>query len=189
MAEAVAATSPLMAALTKIKDSALHVVSQRKPMTEILDRTAYQRPGSFSEATGRMQKNLNYFKINYVLLTAAVLSAFILYHPWSIVWLSAIGSAWTYVYLVRTEPLKIGERPVSEREKVLGMSGISLLIVFFMSSVGSVILSGFGVALLAIGAHSAVRVPDDLFIDDSANDNGFFSFLSPPRPGLTGSVA
>jgi|AntAceMinimDraft_1070359.scaffolds.fasta_scaffold07034_4 hypothetical protein len=28
MAEAVAATSPLMAALTKIKDSALHVVSQ-----------------------------------------------------------------------------------------------------------------------------------------------------------------
>ena len=46
-----------------------------------------------------------------------------------------------------------------------------------------------GVSLLAIGAHSAVRVPDDLFIDDSANESGFFSFLQPPRPGIGGSVA
>ena len=89
-------------------------------MTEILDRTAYQRPGSFSEATGRMSKNMNYFKINYVLFTAAVLAAFILYNPTSLIILSIVGAAWTYVYLVRTEPLKIGERPVSEREKLLG---------------------------------------------------------------------
>lgn len=189
MAEAVAAASPLMAAVNKIKDSTLHVISQRKPMTEIMDRTAYQRPASFSEATGRMQKNLNYFKINYILFTAAILSAFILYHPMSLVILSAIASAWTYMYLVRTEPLKIGERPVTDREKMLGMSGISLLAVFFMSSAGSVIFSAMGVSLIAIGAHSAVRVPDDLFIDDSANDSGFFSFLQPPRAGITGGSA
>ena len=34
--------------------------------------------------------------------------------------ISAIGSGWTYMYLVRTEPLKIGERPVTDREKMLG---------------------------------------------------------------------
>ena len=100
-------------------------------MTEILDRTAYQRPGSFSEATGRMSKNMNYFKINYVLFTAAVLAAFILYNPTSLIILSIVGAAWTYVYLVRTEPLKIGERPVSEREKLLGMSGASSSRGFF----------------------------------------------------------
>ena len=99
-------------------------------MSEILDRTAYQRPASFSEATGRMSKNMNYFKINYVLFTAAVLAAFILYNPTSLIILSLVGAAWTYVYLVRTEPLKIGERPVSEREKLLGMSGASLVAVF-----------------------------------------------------------
>ena len=136
-----------------------------------------------------MQKNLNYFKINYILFTTAILAAFILYHPTSLLILSAIGAAWTYMYLIRTEPLKIGERPVTDREKMLGMSGISLLIIFFMSNAGSIIFSAFGVSLLAIGAHSAVRVPDDLFIDDSANESGFFSFLQPPRPGLTGSVA
>ena len=41
----------------------------------------------------------------------------------------------------------------------------------------------------AIGAHGAMRVPDDLFIDDAAGEGGFFSFLQPPKPGLTGSVA
>ena len=40
---------------------------------------------------------------------------------------------------------------------MLGMSGLSVLAVFFMSSAGSVIFSAFGVALLCIGAHSAVR--------------------------------
>ena len=54
---------------------------------------------------------------------------------------------------------------------------------------GSVIFSAMGVALLCIGAHSAVRVPDDLFIDDSASDSGFFSFLQPPRAGISGGAA
>ena len=213
-------------------------------MTEILDVTAYQRPGSFSEvrsppiiarserlppptfgsererearrspkdtrvvfpvsrmsrltahstarkiqATGRIQKNLNYFKINYFLFSAAVLALFIVTNPSSLIVLAAIAASWTYVYLVRQEPLKIGERPVSDREKLLGMSGASILAVFFMSSAGSIMLQAFGVALLAIGAHGSMRVPDDLFIDDANADSGFFSFLQPPRPGITGSVA
>ena len=219
-------------------------------MTEILDRTAYQRPGSFSEvrsprirarperlsahlrlearrarrfvaentdpcrvsrfpniethraldvpkknrrsceqATGRIQKNLNYFKINYFLFSAAVLAFFIVTNPSSLIVLAAIAASWTYVYLVRQEPLKIGERPVSDREKLLGMSGASILAVFFMSSAGSIMLQAFGVALLAIGAHGSMRVPDDLFIDDANADSGFFSFLQPPRPGITGLVA
>ena len=118
-----------------------------------------------------------------------VLAAFIVTNPTSLLMLSTLGAAWTYVYLIRTEPLKIGERPVSDREKLLGMSGASLLAVFFMSSVGSLMFQAFGVALLAIGAHGAMRVPDDLFIDDAAGEGGFFSFLQPPKPGLTGSVA
>lgn len=132
---------------------------------------------------------MNYFKINYFLFAAAVFAFFIITNPSSLIVLSAIAASWTYVYLVRTEPLKIGERPVSDREKMLGMSGASILAVFFMSSAGSVMLQAFGVALLAIGAHGSMRVPDDLFIDDANADSGFFSFLQPPRPGISGSVA
>ena len=294
MTDVTAATTPLVGAFNKIKESAMHVVAQvraeapsprdrisrgppdrppsvvplrphpQPPLTTFpahprrliaeeahdrdLDRTAYQRPTSFSEvrprpdanllgidrqstivsptrvfpflrvappspsrrrrsieiemtshrrlpsrafahpspsprsnqATGRIQKNLNYFKINYFLFTVAVLAAFIVTNPASLLVLSTIGAAWTYVYLIRTEPLKIGERPVSDREKMLGMSGASLLAVFSMSSAGSLMFQAFGVALLAIGAHGAMRVPDDLFIDDAAGEGGFFSFLQPP---------
>ena len=106
-----------------------------------------------------MQKNLNYFKINYILFTAAILSAFILYHPMSLLILSAIGAAWTYMYLIRTEPLKIGERPVTDREKMLGMSGVSLLAVFFMSNAGSVIFSAMaGPTLVSMHSHAPTTV-------------------------------
>jgi hypothetical protein len=189
MAEVTSSGVPLMGAVNKIKDSAMHVFAQRKPMSEILDRTAYQRPGSFSEATGRIQKNLNYFKINYFLGSALVFAFFIITNPSSLFVLALIAASWTYVYLVRTEPLKIGERPVSDREKMLGMSGASILAIFFMSSAGSVMLQAFGVATAAVAAHGAMRVPDDLFIDDANTDGGFFSFLQPPRAGITGSVA
>ena len=70
---------PVITAAARIKDVSLHVFSQRKPMSEILDRTAYSKPASFSDATSRMQKNLNYFKINYMIATMGILSAFILY--------------------------------------------------------------------------------------------------------------
>ena len=50
-------------------------------------------------------------------------------------------------------------------------------------------LQAFGVATAAVAAHGAMRVPDDLFIDDANTDGGFFSFLQPPRAGITGSAA
>ncbi len=70
---------------------------------------------------------MNYFKINYFLGSALVFAFFIITNPSSLFVLALIAASWTYVYLVRTEPLKIGERPVSDREKMLGMSGASIL--------------------------------------------------------------
>ena len=68
---------------------------------------------------------------------------------------------------------------------MLGMTGLSALIIFFLSSAGTYIFSGMGVALLGIGAHSAARVPDDLFIDDAAESNGFFSSHGTTEAGTT----
>jgi hypothetical protein len=62
----------------------------------------------------------------------------------------------------------------------MGMSALSAFVIFMLTSAGTVLFSGMGVALLAIGAHSAARVPDDLFIEDANDNKGFFSFLEPP---------
>ena len=50
----------------------------------------------------------------------------------------------------------------------MGMSAISLVIIFFLSSIGSVIFMGLGLGCAGVAAHGAMRVPDDLFLDENA---------------------
>ena len=206
-------------------------------MTEIMDRTAYQRPSSFSEvrprpdaSSGSIDDGLPHARFSFFSRFSRHRGVDAAERTSNLPLTSSIVRARAPLFSFasiqsghRTHPEELellqdqllplhrrgargvhrhqphlashalhprrGERPVSDREKLLGMSGASLLAVFFMSSVGSLMFQAFGVALLAIGAHGAMRVPDDLFIDDAAGEGGFFSFLQPPKPGLTGSVA
>ncbi len=87
-----------------------------------------------------------------------------------------MGAAWAYVYVVRTEPLVINGRELGEREKLLAMSGCSFVLIFFLTSVGSVLFSAIGFGLAGVAAHGALRQPDDLFLDDNSANEGFFSF-------------
>jgi hypothetical protein len=57
--------------------------------------------------------------------------------------------------------------PHSEREKVMALSGLSFVIIFFLTNVASVAFSALVFGAAAIAAHGATRVPDDLFIDES----------------------
>jgi PRA1 family protein 1 len=111
---------------------------------------------------------------------SCVLTTFILFNPSSMVVFGGVSAAWAYVFSVRQEPLKLGDRELSHRETIMGMSALSAFVIFMLTSAGTVLFSGMGVALLAIGAHSAARVPDDLFIEDANDNKGFFSFLEPP---------
>ena len=63
-------------------------------------------------------------------------------------------------------PLVISGRTISEREKLLGASGLSVAVIFFLTSVGSVLFSAVCVGLAGVAVHGALRVPDDLFLDD-----------------------
>ena len=179
-AASASAGAGVFGAVGRVKESAQHVWAQQKPMSEILDASAYARPVSFGDATSRMQKNLNYFRINYLVFASAVLSLFVLFHPSSLAIFGSVAAAWVYVFSVRSEPLKLGDREVSHRETLLGMSGLSAFVIFMLTSAGTVLFSGLGVALLGVGAHAAARVPDDLFVEDANDNKGFFSFLEPP---------
>ncbi|CAL55617.1 Prenylated rab acceptor PRA1 [Ostreococcus tauri] len=180
------ATGGVFSAVHRVKDSAVHVWGQQRPMSEVLDASAYSRPANFGDATSRMQKNLNYFRINYLVFTCAVLSLFVLFHPSSLAVFGGVAAAWAYVFAVRSEPLKIGDRELSHREQLMGMTALSAFVIFMLTSAGTVLFSGMGVALLGIGAHAAARVPDDLFVEDAESNKGFFSFLEPPaRNGVS----
>lgn len=55
---------------------------------------------------------------------------------------------------------------------------MSTIVVVFLTSVGSVMISALLVGLAIVCAHGAFRVPEDLFLDEQEPVNaGFLSFL------------
>eukprot|EP00899_Mesostigma_viride_P013037 jgi/Mesvir1/21734/Mv04144-RA.1 len=174
------------AALGRIQNSIKQVLSQRRPWAELVDRNAFQRPLSFAEASSRVKKNVSYFKVNYAICLATVATIVILLHPSSLFILLTLVGLWGYLFVVRQEPLIVGGRIITDRELLLGMSVGTFVIVFFLTSVGTVIASALGFGLTGILAHGAMRVPDDLFLDEDPNASGGFLSLFAGHTG--GSV-
>jgi hypothetical protein len=88
------------------------------------------------------------------------------------------------LFVVRGDaPLVIGGRTISEREKLLGAAAISVAVIFFLSGVGSVLFSALSIGVAGVAVHGALRVPDDLFLDDVAQPQGFLPSFSAPRVG------
>lgn len=125
-------------------------------------------------------------------------------NPFSIFVIATLGAGWVYLFLMRNEPLVISGRQINNREKFLGMSAVSLIVIFFVTSVGHLLLSALGLGLVgtytcsgtragygfshthifvlnplctdaAIAAHGAFRSTEDLFLmDEEVNQNGGF---------------
>lgn len=55
---------------------------------------------------------------------------------------------------------------------------VSTIIVVFLTSVGSLLISAVLVGLAVVCAHGAFRMPEDLFLDDQEPlQTGFLSFI------------
>ena len=122
-------------------------------------------PFSF-QATARLRKNAAYFRVNYAAAAAGAAALALVLHPGALAILGALGGAWAYLFGVRTTPLVLGGRSLSRRETLIGAGAASVFVVFFMTSVGALLFSALGAAGVAVGAHAAMRVPDELFTDE-----------------------
>ena len=142
-------------------------------------------PVPVGQASTRIRKNVHYFKVNYLIWLVTVAVVCMLANPRSLLVLFGLGSAWGYVFVVRGDaPLVIAGRAVSEREKLVGAAAISVAVIFFLTSVGSVLFSALCIGLAGVAVHGALRVPDDLFLDDVAQPTSFLpSFSVAPRVG------
>ncbi|KAF9591945.1 hypothetical protein IFM89_010303 [Coptis chinensis] len=180
-------TNPAFKAfLTRLTDSTRLAFSHRRPWYELIDRSAFTRPESISESINRIRKNYSYFKINYITLLASVLALSLLSHPFSLITLVLLLSAWLFLYFFRPSdsPLVVFNRQFSDRE-ILGILLVSSVVVMFLTSVGSVLIWGIVIGVGIICGHGAFRVPEDLFLDEqetvglvgSGGSSGFLSFL------------
>ncbi|XP_010264530.1 PREDICTED: PRA1 family protein B4-like [Nelumbo nucifera] len=173
------ATPAFRAFISRLSETVRHGLSQRRPWSELVDRSAFSRPDSLTEAASRARKNFSYFRINYVTLITAVLALSLLSHPFSLLVLLCLLAAWLFLYLFRPSdpPLVLFGRTFSDRE-TLGILIVLTAVVVFLTSVGSLLISALMLGVAIVCAHGAFRVPEDLFLDDQEPATaGFLSFL------------
>lgn len=185
------ATPAFRAFLSRLSSSIRYGFSQRRPWSELVDRTAMSRPDSLAEAYSRIRKNLSYFKVNYVTLLGLVLAFSLLSHPFSLLVLLCLLGAWIFLYLFRPsdQSVVLFGRTFSDRE-TLGALVVLTIVVVFLTSVGSLLISALMVGAAIVCAHGAFRVPEDLFLDEQEPINsGFLSFLGGAASAAAPSVA
>ncbi|KAL0003446.1 hypothetical protein SO802_017227 [Lithocarpus litseifolius] len=172
-------TPAFRAFISRLSSSIRRGFSQRRPWSELVDWTSMTRPESLTDAYSRIRKNLAYFRVNYLSFISLVLAFSLLSHPISLIVLLSLLAAWTFLYLFRPsdQPLVILGRTFSDRETLIGLSLLTIVVVF-LTTVGSLLISALMVGFAIVCAHGAFRVPEDLFLDDQEPANsGFLSFL------------
>ncbi|KAK7260021.1 hypothetical protein RIF29_25724 [Crotalaria pallida] len=166
--------------LTNLSESLRNGLSQRRPWTELSDRSAFSKPESFSEATLRIRKNFSYFRINYYAIVSVILAVSLLTNPFSLILLIGLLASWTFLYLFRPsdQPVVILGRTFSDFETLSLLSALTIFVIF-LTSVGSVLVSALMLGVGVVCLHGAFRVPEDLFMDEQENSQttGFLSFI------------
>eukprot|EP01023_Acetabularia_acetabulum_P017560 TRINITY_DN18798_c0_g1_i2.p3 TRINITY_DN18798_c0_g1~~TRINITY_DN18798_c0_g1_i2.p3 ORF type:complete len:223 (+),score=25.83 TRINITY_DN18798_c0_g1_i2:142-810(+) len=150
----------------KIRESAGGFLKESKPWTELLDRQNLSRPENVSEATNRLRKNIAYFRVNYLVIVAMTIMICFVMNPSSLIILSLVLASWIYVFNIRTAPIVISGRTLNDRDKVMALSTISFVVVFFLTSVASVLFYAIALSCAVIALHGSMRQPEDLFLDD-----------------------
>ncbi|RLN04256.1 PRA1 family protein B2-like [Panicum miliaceum] len=154
--------------VSRLLDSARRALSGARPWAELVNRSALSRPDTLSDATSRLGKNLAYFRANYAAVVALSLAAALLAHPFSLAALLALLAAWCLLYVLRpadAPPLSAFRRTFSGREVPGGLIASSAFVIF-LTSVGSLMFSALALGAAVVCAHSAFRVPEDLFLDE-----------------------
>lgn len=186
------ATPAFRAFINHITDTVRNGLSQRRPWAELADRSAFAKPESFSDATVRVRKNYSYFRVNYLAVVALIVAVSLFTHPFSLMVLVGLLAAWLFLYLFRPsdQPLVILGRTFSDTQTLMGLVALSVFVVF-LTSVGSVLISALLVGVAVVFAHGALRVPEDLFLDEqeTSASTGFLSFLNGAASNVAAATA
>ncbi|KAL3623211.1 hypothetical protein CASFOL_032027 [Castilleja foliolosa] len=166
--------------LSGISSTVRSGLSNRRPWPEVVDRSAFSKPESVSEATLRLRKNYTYFRTNYLVVITAILAISLLTNPFSLILLAGLLASWLFLYVFRQSsdpPINLLGRQFSDRETLLFLI-VSSVVVLFLTSVGSVLVSALMVGAGVVSLHGAFRAPEDLFLDEQEQQGGVPGFLS-----------
>ena len=159
-------TSAVRGFVSKVTDRTQVVMGWQRPWTELIDRSAFERPSSFSDAFSRLKKNGLYFRVNYIIFLLIVIALSLLWHPISLIVFGVFVLAWIYFYFGRTTPLVVFNRTITERQIVI-ILGIVNIIGLYLTRAYENLTVGLVVGLVIICLHSIFRNTSVLFFDEN----------------------
>lgn len=167
--------------ISQVTETTQSAVARQRPWPELMDRKAFYKPESFADATGRMKKNITYFRMNYIIFMLLAIGLSLLWHPVSLIVLIILVLAWMYFYFGRSEPVIVFNWTVSENQ-VLIILGIATIGGLFLTKAGTTLISALIIGVVIICLHAAFRCPDDLFLNEQESSaSGLLRFPTSTR--------
>lgn len=163
------ALGPATEFVSRAKERIRTGLGTRRPWHEVL--VSLSLPANFNEALARLSINLNYFHMNYAILTVFTLFLSLLWHPGTLIVFLIMFGAWLFLYFLRDDPVVVFGKEVDDVVVLIGLCGVTfLMLVLTHASYNIGVGVGIGVVLALV--HATFRATDDLFLHHINVDDG-----------------
>ena len=124
-------------------------------MSEFLDLNTFKPPRDQSEAIERVQVNVGYYALNYLLLYSLFLLFLSVRQPSFLFTTLALAATGYYLFRMRTDRIVLGSVALTEDQVRLGFGVVSVLLFLYVGG-WSMLYATAAAALLSL-IHAALR--------------------------------
>ena len=139
--------------IESVKQKQLH--RRIRPASSFFDLRRFSRPQSTTEATTRVELNLQWFYVNYVLIAALIVLLTILSQPSFLLTLLVLAALWLFALSREVVAIPFTPYALTGRSKMMALYAVTAIILLLFA--GSTILTLAGICGLVVLAHATLH--------------------------------